>query len=72
MTGCTSTWMPASRRLSSMLTESTRNGMSSLTMSIAVCGDCQPCCSNVGLYTRTSAVPAARSRPNVQCDSAAP
>ena len=49
MTGWTSTWMPASRRLSSMLTESTRNGMSSLTISIAVCGDCQPCCSNVGL-----------------------
>ena len=49
MTGCTSTWMPVSRRLSSMLTESTMNGMSSETMSIAVYGDCQPCCSNVGL-----------------------
>ena len=41
--------MPVSRRLSSMLTESTMNGMSSQTMSTAVCGDCHPCCSNVGL-----------------------
>ncbi len=55
-----------------MLTESTRNGMSSETMSIAVCGDCQPLASNVGLYARTSDVPASRSRPNVQCESAAP
>ena len=35
--------------LSSIVAESTRNGMSSVTISTTVCGDCQPCCSNSGL-----------------------
>ena len=39
----------APRRLSSMLTESTRNGMSSLTISTTVCVDVQPCSSSCGV-----------------------
>ena len=36
-------------RLSSMLTESTRNGMSSLTISTTVWVDVQPCSSSCGV-----------------------
>ncbi len=45
-------------RLTSIVTESTRNGMSSLTISMIVCVDCQPCSSIVGLKTRTLGAPA--------------
>ena len=50
---------PAS--LSSMVTESTRNGMSSVTTSTTVCplAD-QPCSETVGVKTRTLAVPCGR------------
>ena len=59
-------------RLTSIVTESTRNGMSSLTISTIVCVDCQPCSSIVGLNTRTFARPGSRLRAKFQCDSAAP
>jgi len=36
-------------RFTSIVTESTRNGMSSLTISIAVWVLCQPCCPGTGL-----------------------
>jgi hypothetical protein len=49
MTGWTKRWMPYSRRLTAIPSESTRNGMSSLTTSTTVCVDCQPCCSKAGL-----------------------
>ena len=42
-TGWMIRWTPQPRRFSSMLTESMRNGMSSVTISTAVCVDCQPC-----------------------------
>ena len=35
--------------LNSVVSESTRNGISSCTTSTTVCGDCQPCWSNWGL-----------------------
>ena len=47
---------------SAMLTVSTRNGMSSLTIWITVCGESQPCSSIVGLKMRIAAWPALRSR----------
>ena len=59
-------------RLTSIATESTRNGMSSLTISTTVCRDCQPCSSSVGLKARTRARPGSRLRAKFQCDSAAP
>ena len=40
-------------RFTSIVTESTRKGMSSLTISMTVCVDCQPCSSTLGLKTRT-------------------
>jgi hypothetical protein len=42
-------WTPNPRRFSSMPTESIRNGMSSVTISTAVCGLRQPWTSNCGL-----------------------
>ena len=48
------------------------NGMSSETISITVCGDCHPCCSKSGLYTRTFASPGARCWARFQCATAAP
>ena len=54
MTTCTS----RSCRDSSMVSESTRNGMSSTTTSTTLCplAD-QPCSASVGVATRTCAVP---------------
>ena len=46
--------------------------MSSLTISMIVCVDCQPCSSIVGLKTRTLGAPGSRLRAKFQCDSAAP
>ena len=42
--------------------------MSSLTISMIVCVDCQPCSSIVGLKTRTRACPRSRLRAKFQCD----
>ncbi len=58
-------------RLTSIETESTRNGMSSLTISMTVCVDCQPSPAE-GLNTRTRAWPGSRLRAKFQCESAAP
>ena len=52
--------MAKPRALTSMRVESTRNGMSSVTISSTVWVDCQPCSSKSGLYTRTLAVPGVR------------
>ncbi len=46
--------------------------MSSLTISMIVCVDCQPCSSIDGLKTRTRALPESRRRAKFQCESAAP
>ena len=48
-TGWMVMWIKSPSRLSAMLTESTRNGMSSVTTSTTVWVDCQPCCSTCGL-----------------------
>lgn len=47
-----------------MLTESTRNGMSSLTIWITECGDSQPLDFSAALNTRTLALSALRTRAN--------
>ena len=49
ITGWITRWIPYPLRFRSIVTESTMNGMSSETISITVCGDCHPCCSNTGL-----------------------
>jgi hypothetical protein len=49
MTGWMRTWMPDPRAPSSIVTESTMNGMSSVTISTTVCGEVHACCSNSGL-----------------------
>ena len=62
-TSCGCTTMCTSRfcSLSSMVTESTRNGMSSVTTSTTVCPFAdQPCSATVGVKTRTLAVPCGR------------
>ena len=46
-TGWPSTCTPMPCSASAMVTESTRNGMSSLTICSTVCGDSQPCCLQV-------------------------
>ena len=46
--------------------------MSSLTISMTVCVDCQPCSSIVGLKTRTRAKPTSRFLAKFQWDKAAP
>ena len=48
-TGWMTRWMINPSRLIAMVIESTRNGMSSVTISIVVWVDCQPCCSICGL-----------------------
>ena len=48
-TGWMIRWTPLPSRLSSMLTESTRKGMSSLTISTTVCVEVQPCSSSCGV-----------------------
>ena len=40
--------------MTSVVTESTTNGMSSVTMSTTVCGEPKPCSSKSGEYTRTA------------------
>ena len=47
-----------------MLTESTKKGMSSLTICSTVCGESQPCDFCVALNTRTFAAPGLRRRAN--------
>ena len=49
MTGWIESWIPYPRRESSMPTESTKNGMSSVTTSTIVFVDCQPCSASPGL-----------------------
>ena len=49
ITGWMIRWTPQPCRFSSMLTESIRNGMSSVTISTAVWVDCQPWSSKRGL-----------------------
>ena len=49
MTGWMIRCTPKPPRFSSIVTESMRNGMSSVTISTAVCVDCQPSTSNCGL-----------------------
>ena len=49
MTGWMIRWTPKPRRLSSIEIESMRKGASSVTISTAVCEDCQPSLSNRGL-----------------------
>ena len=46
--------------------------MSSLTISMIVCVDCQPCSSIVGLNTRTRGAARLAACAKFQCDSAAP
>ena len=64
--------MPQPCRLSSMLTESTRNGMSSVTTSTTVWLDCQPCCSDEGVNSRMRGVPGWRFCASCQWATAAP
>ena len=71
MTGWMITWMPRSCRDSSEVTESTRNGMSSVMISTTVCPLDQPVVSTVGVCTRTFAVPCGRAAASAACDSAA-
>ena len=59
-------------RFTSIVAESTRNGMSSLLISTIVCVDCQPCSVRAGLNTRSFARPGTRSAANRHCDTAAP
>ena len=56
-TGWMGRWMTRPWRFSSMATESTRNGMSSVTISTMECLERQPCSSNRGLYTLTLTSP---------------
>ena len=49
MTGTIESWIPYPRRESSMPTESTTNGMSSVTTSTIVFGDRQPFSPTPGL-----------------------
>jgi hypothetical protein len=57
--------------LSTMARESTRNGMSSVTTSTTVRGDCQPSRARSGLNTRTSAWPGLRFAPKRRWPAAA-
>ncbi len=59
--GWITAWMPRPLRESSLVTESTRNGMSSVTTSTTECVHDQPFSSIDGEYTRTFAVPCGRS-----------
>ncbi len=49
MTGWIESWIPYPRRESSMPTDSTKNGVSSVTTSTIVLADCQPCSASPGL-----------------------
>ncbi len=57
ISGCTTMWTVRPMRVSSAVTESTRKGMSSVTIWTTVCPLAQPCSSNSGLNTSTLAVP---------------
>ncbi len=57
ISGWTTTWMPRPCRVSSLVTESTRKGMSSVTTSTTEWLHVQPFSSTVGVCTRTFAVP---------------
>ncbi len=72
MIGWTIRWSVSPWRFTSIVTESTRNGMSSLTISMIVCVDCQPCSWTLGLKTRTRGLPGSRFRAKFQWESAAP
>jgi len=61
MTGCTVRWMYRPFRLMAMLTESTRKGMSSLTICTMVCSDVQPSVCGSGLNTLIRGVPGLRT-----------
>ena len=54
------------------LTESTRKGMSSVTIWTTVCSERQPSASTVGLKTLTAAVPTGRLCPSSTCETTAP
>ena len=59
--GWTITWMLRCWLDSSIVIESTRNGMSSVTTSTTECALAdQPCSETVGVKTRTCAVPCGR------------
>ena len=58
--GCTTRWTPRLRRSSAIVSESTRNGMSSITTSITVC----PCAGRVHAHERLAGR-AARAEPPV-------
>ncbi len=49
-------WMPSPIAVIAMRTESTRKGMSSVTIWTTVCADCQPFATRSGLKTWTLAV----------------
>ena len=57
-------WIARSWRDSSAVTESTRNGMSSVTTSTTVWLQVQPFSSTEGVATRTFAAPCGRSSPS--------
>ena len=65
-------WMPSPIAVITMRTESTRKGMSSVTIWTTVCADCQPYAARSGLNTWTLAVPSARTSPSRRWASAAP
>ena len=59
-------------RDSSVVSESGRNAMSSVTTCTTVWGEANPCSSNVGENTATWASPGVRCRARRKCASAAP
>ncbi len=65
-------WMAWPAWASALVTESTRNGMSSVTTSTTVWPEAQPFASTVGVCTRTAEVPWGRLAARARCDSAAP
>ena len=70
--GWTTRWIERPSWPSSAETESTRNGMSSVTTSTTVCPEAQPCSSTVGVKTRTRAVPCGRFAASSRWEYAAP
>ncbi len=69
--GWTSRWMPMSCRASSAVTESTRNGMSSVTISITLCPPHQPLSLCSGVITRRLSWPGTRWAASSRCDRGA-
>ena len=70
--GCAMKCSVSPFRCTSICSESTRNGMSSLTICTTVCGECQPCSSTIGLKTRTFGSPVLRTCANCHSDRTAP